>query len=132
MRRQGTGSRRQEIFMVGKFEDLEVWKRAVRLAIQVYEIFSDCKDFGFKDQITRSALSIASNIAEGYERGSNNEFIRFLSIAKGSCGELRTQAYVASEIGYIGKEEGLRLVEETRELSAMLSGLIRTRRERFR
>ena len=132
MRWQGTGSRRQEIFMVGKFEDLEVWKRAVRLAIQVYEIFSDCKDFGFKDQITRSALSIASNIAEGYERGSNNEFIRFLSIAKGSCGELRTQAYVASEIGYIGKEEGLRLVEETRELSAMLSGLIRTRRERFR
>lgn len=118
--------------MVGKFEDLEVWRRAVRLAIQVYEIFSDCKDFGFKDQITRSALSIASNIAEGYERGSNNEFIRFLSIAKGSCRELRTQAYVASEIGYIGKEEGLRLVEETRELSAMLSGLIRTRRERFR
>jgi len=117
--------------MVGRFEDLEVWRRAVRLTIRVYEVFSGCRDFGFKDQITRSGLSIASNIAEGYERGSNREFIRFLNIAKGSCGELRTQFYVASEVGYISKAEGRVMLKETRELSAMLNGLIRTRRERF-
>jgi len=80
---------------------------------------------------TRSALSIASNIAEGYERDSNNEFIRFLNIAKGSCGELRTQLYIAMEIGYAEKNNGMRLVEDTRAISAMLTNLVKTRRQRF-
>jgi len=118
--------------MVEKFEDLKVWQRGVRLAIQIYKMFSDCRDFGFKDQITRSALSIASNIAEGYERGSNNEFIRFLNIAKGSCGELRTQMFIALRIGYVEKDKGEELIEESREISAMLGGLITTRREKFK
>ena len=117
--------------MIKSFEDLDVWKRAARLAVDVYKAFMDCKDFGFKDQVTRSAVSIASNIAEGYDRGSNNEFLRFLRIAKGSCGELRTQLYIALEIGYLGEEEGRRLIGETREISSMLGGLIKTRRERF-
>ena len=117
--------------MIKSFEDLDVWKRAARLAVDVYKAFSDCKDFGFKDQITRSALSIASNIAEGYERDSNNEFIRFLNIAKGSCGELRTQLYIAMEIGYAEKNNGMRLVEDTRAISAMLTNLGKTRTQRF-
>ena len=117
--------------MISKFEDLEVWKRAARLAVDVYKMFSDCKDFGFKDQVTRSALSVASNIAEGYERGSNNDFIRFLNIARGSCGELRTQICIGIEIGYVEKGIGMRLIEETKHISAMLTNLIRTRRERF-
>jgi len=131
-RRKGTGERRDERGMVEKFEDLKVWQRGVRLAIQIYKMFSDCRDFGFKDQITRSALSIASNIAEGYERGSNNEFIRFLNIAKGSCGELRTQMFIALRIGYVEKDKGEELIEESREISAMLGGLITTRREKFK
>lgn len=117
--------------MIGRFEDLEVWRKAARLAVDVYRVFSECKDLGFKDQVTRSALSIASNIAEGYERGSNNEFIRFLNIARGSCGELRTQIYIGIEIGYVGKTTGMELIEKTRHISAMLTNLIKTRRERF-
>lgn len=84
-----------------KFEDLEVWKRSVRLSSELYKSFTDCKDFGFKDQITRSGLSIPSNIAEGSERSSQKDFIRFLHYAKGSCAELRTQIYIGIEIGYI-------------------------------
>jgi four helix bundle protein len=76
------------------FENLEVWKRSSRLCVALYKQLRDCKDRGFKDQATRSALSVPSNIAEGYERDSLNEYIRFLRIAKGSCGELRTQLYI--------------------------------------
>lgn len=72
-------------------ENLEVWKRSCRLSVEVYKALRLCKELGFKDQVTRSALSVPSNIAEGYERDSAKEFSRFLRIAKGSCGELRTQ-----------------------------------------
>ncbi|MEZ9006725.1 four helix bundle protein [Vibrio sp. 10N.247.311.59] len=75
-----------------RFEDLDVWKRSARLSVEVYRHFKESRDFGFKDQITRSSLSISSNIAEGYERRSNKELINFLSYAKGSCGELRFRA----------------------------------------
>ena len=75
------------------FENLKVWKRSSRLCANLYKAFSESRDWEFKSQITRSALSIPSNIAEGYERNSTNEYMRFLKIAKGSCGELRTQLY---------------------------------------
>ena len=75
------------------FEDLEVWKRSARLSADIYKTLANLKDFGFKDQITRSGLSIPSNIAEGAERESIKEFINFLSYAKGSAGELKTQIY---------------------------------------
>ena len=75
------------------FEDLEVWKRSARLSADIYKTLANLKDYGFKDQITRSGLSIPSNIAEGAERESIKEFINFLSYAKGSAGELRTQIY---------------------------------------
>ncbi len=75
------------------FEDLEVWKRSARLSADIYKTLANLKDYGFKDQITRSGLSIPSNIAEGAERESIKEFINFLSYAKGSAGELKTQIY---------------------------------------
>ena len=76
-----------------KFGDLEVWKRSSRLCADLYKHFQGIKDFGFRDQITRFASSIPSNIAEGVERDSKNDFARFLQYSKGSCGELGTQIY---------------------------------------
>jgi four helix bundle protein len=83
------------------FEKLEVWKRGCRLSVEIYKLLRESKEYGFKDQLFRSALSVPSNIAEGYERGSRKEYIRFLNIAKGSCGELRTQLYIGIEAGII-------------------------------
>jgi four helix bundle protein len=113
--------------MVMKFEDLDVWKRAVRLSAELYKALVDLKDYGFRDQICRSGLSVPSNIAEGMERGTDREVSRFLTIAKGSCGEPRTQITIGMDIGYIPKDLGARWLQETREISAMLMGLIKRR-----
>ena len=110
-----------------KFEDLEVWKRSSRLCADLYKHFQDIKDFGFRDQITRSALSIPSNIAEGVERDSKKDFARFLEYSKGSCGELRTQIYIY--IDYIEPAVGKKWIQETKELSAMLVGLSKSLKE---
>jgi four helix bundle protein len=99
-----------------KFEDLEVWKRSSRLCADLYTYFQDIRDFGFRDQITRSALSIPSNIAEGVERDSKKDFARFLQYSKGSCGELKTQIYIEPAVGK-------KWIQETKEFSAMLVGL---------
>jgi four helix bundle protein len=107
------------------FEELEVWKRACRLAVKIYEVLRECRDFGLKDQMTRAAVSVASNIAEGAERGSPAEFVRFLHIAKGSAAELRTQLYIASEINLINNEDEKLLIQEIRRISAMLHSLIK-------
>ena len=110
-----------------RFEDLDVWKRSSRLCVDVYKELADCKDFGFKDQITRSSLSIPSNIAEGFERSTNKDNNKFFYYAKASCGELRTQIYIGIEIGYIKKETGLQWKSETEQLSKMLYALIKSR-----
>ncbi len=107
------------------FEKLDVWKRSARLSADLYLHFADSRDFGFKDQITRSGLSVPSNIAEGMARPTANDRIRFLYIAKGSCAELRTQVYIGMEIGNIEREKGQLWVAETKEVAAMLTGLIR-------
>jgi four helix bundle protein len=104
-------------------ERLDVWKRSCRLSVEVYRAFSECRDFGFKDQITRSSLSIASNIAEGLEKESDKEKIRFIEIARGSNAELITQIYIGIEIGYIQKDIGLGWIKELNEISRMLIGL---------
>ena len=106
-----------------RFEDLDVWKRSCRLSVELYREFAVLKDFGFRDQITRSGLSVPSNIAEGMERGSPRDKRRFIDIALGSCAELRTQIFIGMEIGYIGRQNGKKWVQETREISAMLAGL---------
>jgi four helix bundle protein len=111
-----------------RFEDLEVWKKSFHLSVEIFKTFKDCKDYGFRDQISRASLSIPSNIAEGYERDSNKDFIRFLYIAKGSSGELRAQLYIAIEIGYLKEEQGMRFVDQAKEISYMLHGLISKRK----
>ena len=116
---------------IEKFEDLEVWKESISLATEIYSILKICNDFSLKDQMQRSVVSIASNIAEGFERNFNNEFIQFLYSAKASCGELRTQLHIASNIDILRITETERLVERTRKISAMLYKLIKTGKEKL-
>ncbi len=106
-----------------KCENLDVWKRSCRLSVDIYRYFKASKDFSFKDQVTRSALSIPSNIAEGFEKDSSKEKIRYISISKGSAAELITQIYIGIEIDYIEKNIGLIWVKELNEILSMLSGL---------
>lgn len=106
------------------FEDLEVWKRSTNLSVDIYISLKSCKEYNLKDQITRAAVSISSNIAEGFERNSNKQFAHFLQIAKGSCGELRSQLYICAEIGIISFENKNKMTQEAIEISRMLQGLI--------
>jgi four helix bundle protein len=110
------------------FENLKVWKRGCRLAVDVCVSSSKSREFALKDQITRSAISTPSNIAEGAERSSDADFSRFLSYSKGSCGELRTQLMIHQAVcrelhtePFTGTSE---LIEETREISKILGALI--------
>lgn len=112
---------------VQDFENLVVYQKAREMAKQVYSLTRNrefSKDFSLVDQIRRSSVSVVSNIAEGFERGGNREFVQFLSIAKGSCGEVRAQLTVAADQGYITKAEHDRLNDGTRHLGIMLSHLI--------
>jgi len=106
-----------------KCEKLEVWKISARLSSDVYKSFSKLKDYGFKDQITRSGLSIPSNIAEGMEKESIKDQIRFLDIAKGSAAEFATQTYIAMDIEYIDKGNGKIFIEKSNQILAMLTKL---------
>jgi len=105
------------------FEDLEVWQRACRLAVEIFEEFRSCDFINLKNQIERSALSIPSNIAEGAERGGTKEFSQFLKIVKGSCGELRTQLYIAAKLKTLESQKSKSLIAESKEISAMIEGL---------
>ena len=112
--------------MYRSFEELEVWQRSSRLAVRIYELTRSDFDRGLKDQMTRAAVSIASNIAEGAERNSEKEFARFLFIARGSAAELRTQVYIAYKVGLVGKDEKEALISELMEISRMLFGLAKS------
>lgn len=116
---------------VEKFEDLKVWQQGLSLATLVYTTFADCRDYGLKDQMCRASVSVPSNIAEGFDRHSNRDFIRFLRIAKGSCAELRTQFYIALGIGLINDETANNLISVSQQISAMLQNLIKTRETKF-
>jgi four helix bundle protein len=107
------------------FEDLDVWKRSARLSATLYKQTKDLRDFGFRDQLTRSGLSIPSNIAEGYERDSDAEIARFLTIAKGSAGELRTQILIGIEAGYLNKADALAWADEAKQIGKILGALIK-------
>lgn len=106
-------------------EELEVWKRSKQLAVSIYKILRFCRDRGYKDQITRASISVPSNIAEGYERYSNKEFVNYLRIAKGSCAEVRTQLIIGREIGYLDFNTANALIQESFEISKMLHGLMK-------
>ena len=113
--------------LVKNFEELEIWKEARRLTYEIYDLskaprFS--KDFGLRDQMQRAAVSIMSNIAEGFERGGNQEFVQFLYVAKGSCGELRSQLYVALDQEYVDQKVADNLLTVLKRLSVMIKHLI--------
>jgi four helix bundle protein len=108
------------------FEDLEVWQRACRLVVEIFINFRRWKEFTIKDQVCRAALSIPSNIAEGAERGSAKDFAHFLNIAKASCGELRTQLYIARKLELLPSAMFQRLKTESKEIGSMLEGLRRS------
>lgn len=112
---------------VKNFEDLEIWKEARRLTQGIYQLTRDpkfSKDFGFRDQIRRAVISIISNIAEGFEHGGNQEFVQFLYVAKASCGEVRSQLYVAVDQSYVSQKDCEELTRSFRRLSVMISNLI--------
>jgi four helix bundle protein len=117
---------------MGNFERLRVWQLAKGLTVKVYRLTQKenfVKDFGFRDQIQRSALSIPSNISEGDESGSDKQSIRFFYVAKGSSAELLTQLIIGNEVGYISKEESDQLINECKLVSVMLTKLINARRK---
>lgn len=105
--------------------NLEVWKRACRLSVALYKATASCQEDSFKDQLTRAGLSIASNIAEGYERDSSRARLQYLKIAKGSCGEVWTQLMIARSTGFIEPGICKKLERETVEISNMIWGLIK-------
>ena len=113
------------------FEKLEIWQEVIDLAARVYELFRDCRDFRFRDQIQSAATSVSSNIAEGYERDSNPDFIRFLFIAKGSCGEVRSQTYLARRIKLIDESQAGGLLADAKRLSKRIMRFLEVRREKF-
>ncbi|HEX9423170.1 MAG TPA: four helix bundle protein [Pyrinomonadaceae bacterium] len=123
---------------IERFEDFIAWQKARKLTADIYRITSEgnfARDFGLKDQIRRAAVSSMSNLAEGFERGRPAEFHQFLSVAKGSCAELRTQLYVALDVGYLKLSTFNVLMAEATEVGQILGGLRRSverRRESLR
>ena len=105
------------------FEDLEVWKRSARLAVSILELIDPVKLYALRDQMARCCISVPSNIAEGAERESDREFRRFLAIAKGSAGELRTQLSIGIKAGIFSTEAATPLIQEAKEIASMIEGL---------
>jgi four helix bundle protein len=113
---------------IKKFEEIESWKKARLLTSKIYQTTGQgnfARDFGLKDQIRRASISILSNIAEGFERGGDKEFLQFLAMAKGSCGEVRAQLYVALDQGYVSQELFEELSQNTIEIGQLISGFMK-------
>lgn len=110
--------------MASKFDELSVWQNARVLAKEVYRLSMSWKDFGLKDQIRRAVVSISSNIAEGYDRGSSVDFVRFLYIARGSGSEVRSQLYLAYDLGYLDEKDFGRLHDQVDVVVRQLTSFI--------
>jgi len=126
------GSRHNAAFT---FRDLTAWKQSRGLASDIYRLVSTPRlrgHYAFCDQLGRAALSVPSNIAEGDERGTNKESLRFLFIARGSLSELETQLWVGHDLGWIDKEDYLKLSEKMGHVARLLGGLIRMRQQRLK
>jgi four helix bundle protein len=109
---------------IGKFEDIIGWQKAQDYAVDIYVTFGQLRDFSFKDQICRASISISSNIAEGFDRQSNKEFVRFLYIALGSCGETKSLVYLAHRLNYCNEEDQLSFLDKANEICRIIHGLI--------
>ena len=113
---------------IEKFEDIDAWKKARELSKSIYDISSQgdfSRDYGLRDQIRRAAVSVMSNIAEGFERRGDTEFRRFLAIAKGSAGEVRAQLYIALDAGLISQEQFDELYDLTSDVASLIGGFLR-------
>ncbi len=111
-----------------RFEDIEAWKLARMLANRIYDVTSEAgfsRDFALRDQIRRASISVVSNIAEGYERDGDREFLQFLFVAKGSCGEVRAQLYLAHDRSYLSDDQFREIHAKAVELSRVIAGLIK-------
>ena len=114
---------------ISRFEDFIAWQKARKPTAEIYRVTNQdyfARDFGLKDQIRRAAVSSMSNLAEGFERGRATEFHQFLSVAKGSCAELRAQLYVALDVGYLTAPVFQNLMEQATEVGQLLGGLRRS------
>ncbi|MCP4459188.1 MAG: four helix bundle protein [Cytophagales bacterium] len=111
---------------IQKFEDIIAWQKGHDFAIEIYGKFGESRDFGFRDQICRAAVSISNNIAEGFDRSSNAEFRRFLFIPSGSCSECKSMLYLAERLDYLSKEIANDLRNKSSEISKIITGLIKS------
>lgn len=112
---------------IEKFEDLNIWKLSLKITKDVYDLTAKkdfSRDFALRDQIRRAIISVSSNIAEGFEKNNNNEFIRFLKISKGSAGEVRNQLYIALAVGYIIQQEFEMTNKELEDLAGQIGSFI--------
>jgi four helix bundle protein len=112
-----------------KFEDLIAWQKSQDLAVTIYNEFSNIKDFDFRSQMRRAAISVSNNIAEGFDRRSKADFARFLLIALASCSEVRSMLYLAVRLDYISSEKQEVLMQQTFEISRIITGLIKVLRK---
>jgi four helix bundle protein len=110
---------------IENFEDIEAWKEARCLVREIYSIFSYNKDFGFRDQIQRTAISVMTNIAEGFDRGTNKEFCQFLVIARGSASEVKSLAYAAFDLKYIDQASFESVHAKCHKLANLINGFLR-------
>jgi four helix bundle protein len=108
-----------------KFEDIIGWQKAQDLAVFVYSNFVSSKDFSFKDQICRASVSVSNNIAEGFDRGTDKEFVRFLYISLASCSEVKSMFYLAFRLGYIDELKKNEGINQCSEIGKILNGLIK-------
>ncbi|MCC7300495.1 MAG: four helix bundle protein [Verrucomicrobia bacterium] len=115
---------------IESFEDLRIWQETRMMIRDIYNDFVSCRDFGFRDQIQRAAVSIMNNIAEGFERRSDADFARFLDIAKGSCGEVRSMYYTAMDLKYVSDEMAKVRQERTRSIASGIGSLLKHLRKR--
>lgn len=111
---------------IQKFEDIIAWQKAQNFAVDIYNTFSGSKDFGFKDQVQRASVSISNNIAEGFDRLSDKEFVRFLYIALASCSEVKSMLYLSQKLGYTHQVQTEGLIEKSNEISKIIRGLIKS------
>ena len=115
---------------IQNFEELIIWQEARKICTRIYADFKRIRDYGFNDQIQRAAVSIMNNIAEGFDRSKitkdNKQFISFLNIASGSCGEVKSMLYLAQDLNYLSQDEAEKLRSECISISAKITGLVMT------
>jgi four helix bundle protein len=111
---------------IQKFEDIVAWQKAQDLAVEIYSLFRELKDYKFRDQICSATVSISNNIAEGFDRSSDADFARFLYMAIGSCSETKSMLYLGLRLNYISTDKKEKLIADTNEISKIIRGLIKS------